>query len=85
MTPDEYYAAREQQILTQILDNEGLDYEDIDYIFNNFELICENIFVYAPLGRKPRFYIIPTEKSMSGKYYPQKVELTLRPNCYGFC
>lgn len=70
---EEFYAAREQDIVNQLLNGEKLDFEDLDYVDNNFHFVTlgdEEVFVV--ISDKPHFFKFdlnhqPREVKLVGK------------------
>lgn len=53
---DEYYEAREREINISLILGKKLDYEDLDYIDNNYQFITEKIFAFVDEYGKIRFF-----------------------------
>lgn len=71
---DEYYAARERDIVNRLLNGEKLDFEDLDYIDNNFNFVTlnNNEEVFIIVDDRPRFFKFdlnhqPREVKLVGK------------------
>lgn len=72
-TIDEYYEAREESIMDNLVNNKELDFEDYDYILNNFWFFLEDVIGFT-YNNEIYFFKLPESSGLSSNYKFERVK-----------